>query len=1210
MSCGTVTTCWALATNSDGSATTESWEGQYWEGDYEPVIPSGGSAVTLNGISCTAATTCTAVGSYVKAGKTLPLVERLKEYEWSLQSAATTSSASLKDVSCVSASECVAIGYGEGKLIAERWNGTAWSVLPAPPNPSSKYPTSTTLTDLSCASSSSCMAIGYYYIDGKEVEEEILKVRLWFAVSWNGSIWSAAGQGTEAAESPNDVVCTTATNCIAVGTKGTKTLAQAWDGSKWSAQSPYNPEGKTPYLSAISCSATAACTAVGRSTGGGETVSLAERWNGTSWSPQTTLNPAPPKTSVEFTDVACRSATACLAVGYDNANGRGLGERWNGSQWVTGIGSLPSGRRPKAVSCGTVTTCWALATNSDGSATTESWEGQYWEGDYEPVIPSGGSAVTLNGISCTAATTCTAVGSYVKAGKTLPLVERLKEYEWSLQSAATTSSASLKDVSCVSASECVAIGYGEGKLIAERWNGTAWSVLPAPPNPSSKYPTSTTLTDLSCASSSSCMAIGYYYIDGKEVEEEILKVRLWFAVSWNGSIWSAAGQGTEAAESPNDVVCTTATNCIAVGTKGTKTLAQAWDGSKWSAQSPYNPEGKTPYLSAISCSATAACTAVGRSTGGGETVSLAERTILRPEPAPEEDPKVEVDTSAGLVTSVEGDGVEEITYAHKGQMLTAVDSPDGETKYEYDTAERLTKVTLPNGTWGKVEYEAAGRVKSVSVSIKGGKAKATAFSYQDEPSRRTTITPEGEPSITYDIGADGSVLKWRNAVKPPEIEQLTGSLWVQRGEVHPEPITIGDHTILVQAHSVEGIASIQVIANSDQVVAEKTCEQDLGKAGTECVNVAREYVTNTENWAPGIVTLEILVTDRLNQVASQQFWVNIPYTPPPESEAANPPTFADVLNFREDYGLDVDLQGNEFAINERIFDLIGDWHNPNTPNGGVARATMEQWGVPLRPADVAEFEYRERYLAQAASLMPAWAASNAPGTYAGLYMDHRAGGIVRVGFTANQVSAVLQLKVSGGLMAPGRVGAFPYQPVHTLASLEGSLGTASQAVAESSAPPGIVSVDVDIPSNGLRLGTTEVAATKAFAEEALGGATGVVVEAKSPPEEFAGRFKAGAPFLAATILRNVETACTAGYGAWSKVGKKPNGDPLRHRYVLTAGHCFPGPSENAASIVSRMRTENDPEGVEIGKVERRHYSEDPKVRMTDAEVLPVAYTQY
>jgi hypothetical protein len=111
-----------------------------------------------------------------------------------------------------------------------------------------------------------------------------------------------------------------------------------------------------------------------------------------------------------------------------------------------------------------------------------------------------------------------------------------------------------------------------------------------------------------------------------------------------------------------------------------------------------------------------------------------------------------------------------------------------------------------------------------------------------------------------------------------------------------------------------------------------------------------------------------IVTDATGNTESAKFWVNIPYTPPPDPEADEPPRFEDVLPFREEF--DLDLKGNELAIDERIFNLIDDWYNPHTPTGEVARATDERWGVPLRAVDAAELEYRESYIAQAATSIP------------------------------------------------------------------------------------------------------------------------------------------------------------------------------------------------------------------------------------------------
>jgi YD repeat-containing protein len=249
----------------------------------------------------------------------------------------------------------------------------------------------------------------------------------------------------------------------------------------------------------------------------------------------------------------------------------------------------------------------------------------------------------------------------------------------------------------------------------------------------------------------------------------------------------------------------------------------------------------------------------------------------------DDDPSVDVDSSAGLVTKVEGEEAGVHTYAYEGQKLLSHTGPEGKTKYGYDAAKRLTSVTLPNGTTATITYGTIGRVSSVMVDPAGvDAAKTTYFEYTDEFSvndhRSTRVTPPGMPVLTYDIGADGSVFKWWNSgAQPPEVEYVAGSLYANKETA--APISVGDHNLTAQAYSAEGIASIQFIANGDQLVDEVICEQDFTKFGTECVTVKNEWVTSTEALTPGILNLEVLVTDRNGKTASTRFWANIP--PPP-----------------------------------------------------------------------------------------------------------------------------------------------------------------------------------------------------------------------------------------------------------------------------------------------------------------------------------------
>src|SRR5207237_933632 len=137
------------------------------------------------------------------------------------------------------------------------------------------------------------------------------------------------------------------------------------------------------------------------------------------------------------------------AVGYDNNSANvtvTLAERWNGSSWV--VQATPN--------------------------------------------PAGAKSSVLNGVACTSASACTAVGNYVSsAGTTVTLAERWSGNSWSVQSTPNPSGAQssvLAGVSCSSTTACTGVGSsvnsaGVQVTLAERWNGTSW-VVQSTPNPS------------------------------------------------------------------------------------------------------------------------------------------------------------------------------------------------------------------------------------------------------------------------------------------------------------------------------------------------------------------------------------------------------------------------------------------------------------------------------------------------------------------------------------------------------------------------------------------------------------------------------------------------------------------------------------------------------------------------------------------------------
>ncbi len=350
--------------------------------------------------------------------------------------------------------------------------------------------------------------------------------------------------------------------------------------SGWSLQHTPNPAGATSsHLNGVSCASGSACTSVGYYDNGTTDLTLAERWNGTKWSIQKPPTPSG-GTGLELTGVSCTSASACTAVGYyyNGTTDVTLAERWNGTKWSI----------------------------------------------QKPPNPTGGTDSQLDGVTCTSGSACTAVGEYYSGTAQVTLAERWNGTKWSLQTTPNPTGApdsGLLGVSCTSKSACIAVGFAYAyATLAERWNGTKWS-LQTTPNPTDS--TESQLYGVSCASASACSAVGYYFSDAT----------LTLGERWNGTKWSlqtTANPVGATASQLNGVYCTSVSACTAVGYYGNGTtdvtLAERWNGTKWSIQKPPNPTGGMDNeLYGVSCSSRSACTAVGYYNNGSADRTLVER---------------------------------------------------------------------------------------------------------------------------------------------------------------------------------------------------------------------------------------------------------------------------------------------------------------------------------------------------------------------------------------------------------------------------------------------------------------------------------------------------------------------------------------------------------------------------------------------------------
>jgi Subtilase family len=380
-----------VAVNSNGTTDgldevfttpTPSWSVQ------EPPVPAGALETRLQGVSCTSSIACTAAGHFLNSSKKIvPLAEDWNGTTWSVQEPPSPAGGKegeifgteLRGVSCVSTAACTAVGEfvdGAGTILplAERWNGTAWSVQ-EPPSPTGAK--ESRLFAVSCTSSTACTAVGDF-INGSGGGRPL-------AESWNGTAWSLHEPPLPTGSIGGNlrgVSCTSPTACTAVGGFVNSafvgaSLAESWNGTAWSVQEPPSPTGtKEIQLNAVSCTLSTACTAAGYFINSSEKyVPLAESWNGAAWAAQEPPFPTGASFS-ESLGVSCTSSTSCMAVGAYESAAKTLADYWNG-------------------------TVWSLQT---------------------PPNPGGGN--WLLGVSCASSTTCIAVGNFLNsAGKEVPLAE-------------------------------------------------------------------------------------------------------------------------------------------------------------------------------------------------------------------------------------------------------------------------------------------------------------------------------------------------------------------------------------------------------------------------------------------------------------------------------------------------------------------------------------------------------------------------------------------------------------------------------------------------------------------------------------------------------------------------------------------------------------------------------------------------------------------
>jgi hypothetical protein len=337
---------------------------------------------------------------------------------------------SLASVWCAGPARCFAVGAADTPTsvtrLVERWTGASWSLMSSrSPSPA----TSSQFTSVHCVTSTNCVAVGQY---GSVVSTRPLVER------WNGTAWSLVPSPRPAGIAVSglaSVWCTSNTFCVAVGSSfvstadssAERTLVERWNGKRWSiVASPNRRDAVGSGLVAVTCTSASSCLAVGHSDTNLATRTLVEHWNGAGWSIVDSPNPANNPAN-ELRGVACPGSRSCFAVG----SGRGtLVEHWNGSSWSIPASPDPTGATGAGltgVSCPSVRRCYSVGDFFVGNTVqqlVETWNGASWTIVATPV-PSGATRSSLGGVSCVTTASCFVVGEYRLGSTRRPLIIRL-----------------------------------------------------------------------------------------------------------------------------------------------------------------------------------------------------------------------------------------------------------------------------------------------------------------------------------------------------------------------------------------------------------------------------------------------------------------------------------------------------------------------------------------------------------------------------------------------------------------------------------------------------------------------------------------------------------------------------------------------------------------------------------------------------------------
>lgn len=513
-----------------------------------------------------------------------------------------------------------------------------WTVVPSPNNGPPRQPPEEGLNAIACISASDCWAVG------NRATPNFFSVTL--IEHWNGTDWSVVSSPNADANQQNNlsaVTCNSTSDCWAVGLYGTSlnhTLIEHWNGTAWSVvSSPNTSQTLGNYLTGIACMSPMDCWAVGSAFNTGSTTqTLIERWNGSSWAIVSSPNTSSTMSN-GLSAVTCSSSSNCIAVGNYNTGtfSQTLAVKWNGTFWFIIPPNNTSATQDNiltGVTCLSSSNCTAVGVFNNGTVyqtSIQTWNGSAWSTIASPNSNSTESNILLS-VSCLSATECSAAGYYIAGGTTSQtLLEHWNGASWSIVSTPNTSGSltnQFSGIACLSPTQCFAAGLadhgaGTDQTLIEQLNGGSWIIAITPNFNDIGSAPHNSLSTITCNSAMDCWAVGQYTTPTNVAQTSI--------EYWDGNSWTLVSSPNTSTSLDNSVVsvaCASKSQCWAVGFRDsgagiTQTLIQHWDGISWSiVPSPNSSPTQLNSLDGVTCTSSSDCWAIGAYLNGSVQQTL------------------------------------------------------------------------------------------------------------------------------------------------------------------------------------------------------------------------------------------------------------------------------------------------------------------------------------------------------------------------------------------------------------------------------------------------------------------------------------------------------------------------------------------------------------------------------------------------------------